>query len=44
MFLVVGKVELRESVGFKTKELSKAEDLAEEHKELIIRKWHEYFN
>jgi hypothetical protein len=28
----------------RTSELSKAEDLAIEHKELIIQKWHEYFD
>lgn len=44
VFEVEGAVVLRESVGLKTKELSKAEDLAEEHRELIIQKWHEYFN
>ena len=44
VFEVEGTVVLRESVGLKTKELSKAEDLAEEHIELIIQKWHEYFD
>ena len=37
-------VALRESIGLKTKELSEAEDLAEAHRELIIQKWHEYFD
>jgi len=37
VFEVEGEVVLRESVGLKTKELSKAEDLASEHKELIIQ-------
>jgi hypothetical protein len=44
VFIVEGEVFLRESVGLKTKQLSKAEDLAESHKELIIQKWHEYFD
>ncbi len=44
VFIVEGDVILRESVGMKTSELSKAEDLAIEHKELIIQKWHEYFD
>jgi len=44
VFEVEGDVILRESVGLKTKELLKAEDLAEQHKELIIQKWHEYFD
>jgi len=44
VFIVESAVFLRESVGLKTKQLSKAEDLAELHKELIIQKWHEYFD
>jgi hypothetical protein len=35
VFLVEGNVVLRESVGMNTSELSKAEALAVEHKELI---------
>ncbi len=44
VFEIAGEIVLRESVGMKTKELSKAEKLAESHKELIIAKWNEYFN
>ena len=44
VFEVGGEVVLRESVGMKTKELSTAEDLAIEHQQLIIQKWHEYFD
>ena len=44
VFEVEGSVVLRESVVLKTKELSKAEDLATEHMELIILGWHEYFD
>jgi hypothetical protein len=33
-------VELRESHGLKVHELAKAQKLAEEHRELIIEKWH----
>ena len=33
-----------ESQGLKVRELSKAEELASEHQELIIEKWHEHFN
>lgn len=44
VFEIEAEVVLRESVGLKTKELSKAEGLAIEHRELIIRKWHEHFN
>ena len=36
VFIVGGEVFLRESVGLKTKQLSKAENLAESHRELII--------
>jgi hypothetical protein len=44
VFEVENGVELRESQGLKVKELFKAETLAEEHRELIIRKWHEHLN
>ncbi len=44
VFVVGGDIVLRESVGMKTSDLAKAEDLAIEHKELIIQKWHEYFD
>lgn len=44
LFEIAGEIVLRESVGLKTKELAKAEELAEANKELIIRKWNEYFN
>jgi hypothetical protein len=44
VFEVEEDIILRESVGMKTKELTKAEDLVEQHKELIIQKWHEYFD
>lgn len=44
VFIVEGEVELRESQGLKVRELSKAQMLAEENREAIIQKWHEYFN
>ena len=44
IFVVEGEIVLRESVGMKTGELAKAEDLAIEHQQLIVEKWHEYFN
>ena len=44
VFNVEDVVELRESQGLKVKELTKAEALATENRELIIRSWHEYFN
>jgi hypothetical protein len=44
MFEVEPSVGLRESQGMKVSELSKAESLAIEHRELIIQKWHEHLN
>ena len=44
VFEVEQRVELRESQGLKVRELSKAEELASEHRALIIEKWHEHFN
>ena len=44
VFEVENVVVLRESVGLKTQELARAECLAEEQRELIIRMWHEYFD
>ena len=44
VFEVEHGVELRESQGLKLKELAKAEVLADEHRELIIRSWHEHFD
>jgi hypothetical protein len=44
VFEVEQRVELRESQGLKVRELAKAEELATEHRELIIQKWHERFN
>ena len=44
MFEVEDGVELRESQGLKVKELAKAEALAEEGRELIIRMWHEHLD
>jgi len=44
VFDLEADVELRESVGLKIKELRRAEELAREQQELIIRKWHEHFD
>jgi hypothetical protein len=44
VFELEGAVVLRESVGLKTKELRDAEDLATEHQQLIINKWHEHID
>lgn len=42
VFNVEGEVQLRESQGLKVAELARAEELASEHKELIMKAWHEY--
>jgi len=42
--LVEDEVVLRESIGFKTRELGRAEELAVSNRDLIIRRWHEYFD
>jgi Domain of unknown function (DUF4160) len=44
VFNVEFDVELRESQGLKIHDLSKAEKLAFLNRELIIKKWNEYFN
>jgi hypothetical protein len=44
LFVVEGEVVLRESVGLKTSELARAEELASEHQQLMIHKWHEHFD
>ena len=44
VFDVEQRVELRESQGLKVRELSRAEELATEHRDLIIQKWHEHIN
>ena len=42
VFNVEDLVELRESQNMKLGELSKAQKLAEEYRELILEKWHEH--
>ena len=37
-------VELRESQGMKTSELAKAEAIASDFRQLIIKKWHEHLD
>jgi hypothetical protein len=44
VFVVEESVELRESFGLKMGELARAHDLAEEHRQLIIDKWHEHLD
>ena len=42
IFDVEDEVELRESHGFKMKDLAKAQQLAEDNRSLIIQKWNEH--
>jgi len=42
VFDVSEEVALRESHGLKVQELSRAQQLAEAHRDLIIEKWHEH--
>ena len=42
VFDVENETSLRESHGLKVRELLKAQELAEEHRKLIIKKWHEH--
>ena len=42
VFEVEDSVELRESQNMKLRELAKAHELAEEHRTLIMEKWHEH--
>jgi len=42
VFNVEEGVELRESVGFNVGELRRAEELATEHRQLIIKVWNEH--
>jgi hypothetical protein len=44
VFVVENDVQLRESYGLKVGELSKAQLLAEENRDIIIGKWHEFFD
>ena len=44
VFHVENQVELRESVGMNTKELRKAEELANRHRKAIIKHWHEHLD
>ena len=43
IFQISESVELRESHGFRLNDLAKAQQLAQENKQLILDKWHEHF-
>ena len=42
VFYVETSVESCEAEGLKVRELSKAEELGEEHQQHIMKKWHEH--
>jgi hypothetical protein len=42
VFWIEPAIELRESQGLKVQELARAEKLAAEHKDLIVRSWNEH--
>lgn len=42
VFDVENEVQLRESQGMKVRELARAEQLAKDHRALILQKWHEH--
>ena len=44
VFDVEHDVELRESLGLKMQELTRAQELAEAHRQLIIDRWHEHLD
>jgi len=44
VFIVEESVELRESSGLKVRDLKRAQELAEEHRAVIVSKWHEFFD
>ena len=44
VFDIQEAVELRESFRLKTRELARAQELAEKHRRLIIDKWHEHLD
>ncbi len=44
IFEIGQRVDLRESQGLKVRELAKAEELATEHRGVIIAKWNEHFD
>jgi hypothetical protein len=44
VFIVEESVELRESSGLKVRDLKRAQELAEEHRAVILSKRHEFFD
>lgn len=44
VFEILDEVELRDSNGLRVHDLKKAQDIARENKDIIIKKWNEHFN
>ena len=44
VFELATGVELRESVGLKVRELKRAQELAEDHRDAILAAWHEHLD
>jgi len=44
VFLIHPEIELREAYGMKVPELARAEELATENKEAIVKAWNEHIN
>ena len=42
VFDVEDAIELRESAGLKMQQIARAQELAQEHRQLIMEKWHEH--
>jgi hypothetical protein len=42
VFLIEDEVTLRESYGFKLRDLNRAQELAEQHQADMVQKWHEH--
>ena len=42
VFAIDEEVALRESAGLKVQELARAQQLAEQNKPLIVKRWHEH--
>lgn len=44
VFIIDPEVELREAAGMKVRQLARAEELAKENQEIILKAWNEHLN
>lgn len=44
VFIIDPEVELREASGMKVRQLARAEELAKENQEIILKAWNEHIN